>query len=237
MDIDEEVHMILEGKLVEMMVLIVPEAYRTYIPINKNGKPTLYVELREALYGCICIALLFWGKLNGIMIKDGFVLNLYNACVANRDINCSQCTIIWNVDDIIIFHKDPKVVAVLTWLEKLFGKLMIRRGKKHTYFGMDLDSIDSRSVKVSMVNYLKELIINFLLEIEGSPLNAPFTEFHTYTPDITHKPGSSMPPPKHFIETFPKCAATAIFTRQNTRPCTKRTDYIGSRTDINSTYI
>ena len=30
-DIDEEVHMILEGKLAEMMVLTAPEVYRTYI--------------------------------------------------------------------------------------------------------------------------------------------------------------------------------------------------------------
>ena len=40
-DIDEEVHMILEGKLAEMMVLTAPEVYRTYVTTRKNGKPTL----------------------------------------------------------------------------------------------------------------------------------------------------------------------------------------------------
>ena len=57
------------------------------------------------------------------MIKDGFVLNPYDAYVANKEINGSQCTIIWHVDDRKIFHNDPKVVdSVLAWLEKLFGK-------------------------------------------------------------------------------------------------------------------
>ena len=59
MDIDEEVHMILKGKLAEMMVLTVPEVYRIYITISKNDKSTLYVKLIKALYGCLRSALLF----------------------------------------------------------------------------------------------------------------------------------------------------------------------------------
>ena len=59
MDIDEEVHMILKGKLTEMMVLTVPEVYRIYITISKNDKSTLYVKLIKALYGCLRSALLF----------------------------------------------------------------------------------------------------------------------------------------------------------------------------------
>ena len=46
-DIDEEVHMNLEGKLAEIMVLIVPEVYRTYITTSKNGQPTLYVKFNK----------------------------------------------------------------------------------------------------------------------------------------------------------------------------------------------
>ena len=59
MDIDEEVHMILKGKLAEMMVLTVPEVYRIYITISKNDKSTLYVKLIKVLYGCLRSALLF----------------------------------------------------------------------------------------------------------------------------------------------------------------------------------
>ena len=114
-DIDEEVHMILEGKLAEMLVLTALEVYRTYITTSANGKPTLYVKLKKVLYGCLRSALLFLKKLSGGMVKDGFVLNPYDACVANKEINGSQCTIIWHVDDLKISHNDPKVVdSVLT---------------------------------------------------------------------------------------------------------------------------
>ena len=46
-DIDEEVHIILEGKLAEMLVLTAPEVYRTYTTTSANGKPTLYVKLKK----------------------------------------------------------------------------------------------------------------------------------------------------------------------------------------------
>ena len=86
------------------------------------------------------------------MVKDGFVLNPYAACVANKDINGSQCNIIWHVDSLKISDKVPKVVdSVLAWLEKLFGKLVTRRGKKHTYLGMNLDFTESGSVIVSII--------------------------------------------------------------------------------------
>ena len=44
------------------------------------------------------------------MVEDGFVLNPYDACIANKEINGSQCTVIWHVDDLKISHRDPKVV-------------------------------------------------------------------------------------------------------------------------------
>ena len=56
----------------------------------------------------------------------------------------------------------------LEWLEKLFGKLVTRRGKKHTYLGMNLDFTESGSVKKSMIDYLKVLIVNFPVEMEGN---------------------------------------------------------------------
>ena len=46
-DIDEEVHIILEGKLAEMMVLTAPEVYRTNITTSKNDKHILYVKLNK----------------------------------------------------------------------------------------------------------------------------------------------------------------------------------------------
>ena len=60
------------------------------------------------------------------------------------------------------------VDSVLAWLEKLFGKLVTRRGKTYFYLGMNLDFTESGSVKVLMIDYRKELIVDFPVEIEGS---------------------------------------------------------------------
>ena len=45
---------------------------------------------------------------------------------------------------------------------------MTRRGKKHTYLGVHLEFTELGSVKVSMIEYLKELIVGIPVEIEGS---------------------------------------------------------------------
>ena len=47
------------------------------------------------------------------MVEDGFVLNPYDVCVANKEINGSQCTVIWHVDELKISHRDPKVVDLV----------------------------------------------------------------------------------------------------------------------------
>ena len=58
-DMDELVHVKLEGKMVDLLVKIEPKLYRKYVLIEK-GKPS--VELKKALYGTLCAALLFWQK-------------------------------------------------------------------------------------------------------------------------------------------------------------------------------
>ena len=52
----------------------------------------------------------------------GFVVNPYDWCVMNKMINGHQCTVLWHVDDLKIFHVDPEVVTeVIGQLEKEFG--------------------------------------------------------------------------------------------------------------------
>ena len=62
-DMDEEVHMKLEGKMVDILHKIDPKLYTQYTCIEK-GKKTLYVRLRKALYGTIQAAMLFWKNLS-----------------------------------------------------------------------------------------------------------------------------------------------------------------------------
>ena len=61
--------------------------------------------------------------------------------MANKVIDGNQCTICWYVDDTKISHKEPKVVdEILRVLGNNFGKMCIKRGKKHTFVGMDIES-------------------------------------------------------------------------------------------------
>ena len=160
-DMEDIVHMKLEGTMAELLVKIDPELYRKYIQVE-NGKTVLYVELRKALYGTLKAALLFWKKLTGQLKKWGFVTNPYDWCVANKDINGSQCTILWHVDDLKISHVDPNVVtSIIDMIAQEFGKeapLTINRGKIHDYLGMQLDYSDDNKVKITMFDYIKNML-------------------------------------------------------------------------------
>ena len=82
-DMDELVHMKLQGKMAELLVKLDPKLYRKYVQIEK-GKQVLYVELKKALYGTLRAALLFWKKLSAKLQEWGFVINQYDWCVANK---------------------------------------------------------------------------------------------------------------------------------------------------------
>ncbi len=58
-DMEDVVHMKLEGLMGELLVKIDPAPYRKHVLMEK-GKQVLYVELKKALYGTLKAALLFW---------------------------------------------------------------------------------------------------------------------------------------------------------------------------------
>jgi hypothetical protein len=59
-----------------------------------SWKAVLYVQLKKALYGTLQAALIFWKKLSSKFQGWGFIINPYDKCVANMDVNGSQCTLI-----------------------------------------------------------------------------------------------------------------------------------------------
>lgn len=57
-DIDEVIHMQLEGPLVKLLTKVDPELYTKYL--SKEGdKDVMYMKLAKALYGMLQAALLF----------------------------------------------------------------------------------------------------------------------------------------------------------------------------------
>ena len=67
-----------------------------------------------------------------------------------RTINGTQCTIVWNVDDLKISHKDSavadKVIVLLSNECGKVGEMTVKRGKIHEYLGMTLDFSEKKQV-------------------------------------------------------------------------------------------
>eukprot|EP00957_Ditylum_brightwellii_P074990 5699034-Ditylum_brightwellii.AAC.1 len=176
-NMDDEVIMMMEGRLVELMAQTVPELYTKYLGVGKNSKPMLYLILQKALYGCLKSALIFYNKLVGDLKELGFEVNPYDLCVANKMISGKQMTICWHVDNLKISNVDSReVTKMLDVPQKKYGKMKTTRGKVHNYLGMNLDYRQRGNVRIGIVKYTKKTIETFLEKIEGS-VNTPATEY------------------------------------------------------------
>ena len=103
-DMDEGMYMVLEGPLAEMMVKVSPGTYEKYLHTTKKRKKLLYVKLNKALYGFLRSALLLYRKLKKELTDDGFIINAYDSCVANKLVEGTQVTVTWHVDNLKISH-------------------------------------------------------------------------------------------------------------------------------------
>jgi len=170
-DMEEDVHMLLEGTIAKLIVKLDPSLYRKYIWENRKGKPMLYVKLKKALYGTLQSALLFWRLLSDTLMEWGFKLNEYDKCIANKTINGKQCTILWHVDDLKISHVDPKVVNdIIKKLEEKFGQespLVMSQGKTIEYLGMCIDYTEKGKVKISMYDYIDKMLAELPSDMNG----------------------------------------------------------------------
>ena len=150
----------LSGGFVDIMCEVNPEYIKNVIIVK--GKKVLYLEIFSALYRCIESALRRYELYSESLHKEGFVINLYDTCVANNMINGKQCTIVWYVDDSNVSHVDPEVVSeVINLMKKYVGDLSITRGKEHRFLGMNITMIDDKKLKNEMKEHLQESIDMF----------------------------------------------------------------------------
>jgi len=142
-DMDEIIHMRLDGPMAELLVKVDKDKYQPFLK-TINRKKTLFVKLSKALYGTLQAALLFWKNLSSFLVNEmGFELNPYDQCVANKVINGKHCTIIWHVDDLKMSHLEQSVLEeIIVALNKKYGKetpITVHWGDKHDYLGMIID--------------------------------------------------------------------------------------------------
>ena len=91
-----------------------------------------------------------------------FKLNCYDPCMPNKDIEGSQCTVAWYVNDLKISRKSMEVVErVVKEIEESFGEMSVNKGKEHVFVGMNVHLNNDGSVEISMKDYLIECIKSF----------------------------------------------------------------------------
>jgi len=153
-----------------MIVKLDPTIYRKHICYNKHGKPMLYESLRK-LYGTLQAALLFWKLISETLQEWGFILNPYDKCVANENIEGKHCTILWLVDDLKISHASKDVVEdILKKLNDKFGQespLTRCCGKVLEYLEMKINYRQKGKVKFSMYEYIQKMLTELPANMEG----------------------------------------------------------------------
>jgi hypothetical protein len=77
----------IRGPYMDILVNIAPQVIGPYVLINKSGQKVLLVQCVNALYGMLVAALLYYKKFVKSLTKQGFKLNPYDACVANKTVN------------------------------------------------------------------------------------------------------------------------------------------------------
>ena len=174
-DIDELIHVKLEGELAELLVCLDP-TYQKFVTY-KNKKLVIYTELSKALYGTLQAALLFWKDLTKFLEGQGFEMNPYDWCVMNKNIDGKQCTVRWHVDDLKISHvDDPVVKGLVSALNDKYGKeapLSMTHGKIHDYLGMTINYSMPGKVTFSMPDYVEGLIHETPDELLSGQANTP----------------------------------------------------------------
>ncbi len=150
----------IRGPLVDILVSIAPEVYGSYVSINKSGQKVLLVQCLNAVYGTMVAALLYYKKFVKSLTKQGYKINPYDGCVANKVIKGKQITICFHVDDCKISHESSKVIDdTIDWLrsenESIFedgsGAMKVHHGRIHKYLGMLLDFSHKGQCRVSMI--------------------------------------------------------------------------------------
>ena len=160
----------IRGILVEMLLAIAPEVYGPYVTTDKKGVKQIIMQCLNAIYGTMIASLLYYLKFCRTLKANGFTMNPYDPCVANRMVDGKQQTICFHVDDCKISHVDEKVndkfIDVLRGeYESIFedgsGKMKVSQGKILEYLGMTLDYSVKGQVKITMLDYVKECLNTF----------------------------------------------------------------------------
>jgi hypothetical protein len=110
---------------------------------------------------------LYYKKFVKSLMKQGYKINPYNGCVADKLVKGKQLTICFHIDDCKISHKSSGVINdTITWLrveyESIFenglGQMKVHKGETHKYLGMSLDFSHKGQCQVIIHDYIDEIL-------------------------------------------------------------------------------
>jgi hypothetical protein len=103
----------------------------------------------------------------------GFIVNPYDACVANCSIKGTQHTVVWHVDDLKSSHKLASINNIShEWLNKVYdskniGTVKAVHEKVHKYLGMTLDYSENKVLHVHMKNDIELMLKEFPYKLDN----------------------------------------------------------------------
>ena len=165
---EDKVIIRVRGFLVDVLCKIDPN-YKKFVTTNKKGEKQLLLLCENAIYGTLIASLLFYNKFVKTLKRNGFELNPYNPCLANRMVDGKQQTCGFHVDDCFLTGQkstnDGFVETLREEYESVFedgsGKLKVQCGEVLNYLGMTLDFTTAGQVKVSMFDFVDDLLRDY----------------------------------------------------------------------------
>ncbi len=208
------------GRVADMLIAIAPEVYADYAT-KENGVTVIYLEILKAVYGMIKSPLLLYRQIQKDLEEAGFKINPYDICVANKMVNGKQLTVLWQMDDMKMSHKDEKVIdEFIEWVQEKYEdpeitKMKPSRGKVHDHLGMTLDFGVDGKVKIYMKDHIKKMLEEFPHKDEVDNLKKVSTPAAEHLFNVNDK-AEKLPSGKR--EDFHTAVAKGLFLCKRARP-------------------
>jgi hypothetical protein len=166
---NKEPHVIvcIRGLSVDILVSIAPDVYFPYMSTNKSGQKVMLVQCLNAVYGTMMAALLYYKKFVKSLTKQGYKINPYDGCVANKVVKRKQVTNCFHIDDCKIFHESSAVIDdTIAWLRVKYksifedgsGQMKVHKSKTHKYLDVSLDFSHKGQYRVTMHDYIDGIL-------------------------------------------------------------------------------
>ncbi len=157
---DTIIHMKLSADIVEILITIDPSVEK-----YKDEKGEVYVVLKQALYGLVQSAKLWYLRLSQVLAELG-----YHPLPKNIDGNVFikvlsdgiRFFIGVFVDDLGLLAHEIETRRVIDHLTKVFGTLKIQEGDKVSWLGIDIvRNVEEGWMTLSQVDYIERCLVKF----------------------------------------------------------------------------